>query len=117
MRKFLQRILRGPVIRLTNRFSSNPDPERIYKALSELLAEILSGNKKKGLVIPFDIQTGKYIIFSDQHKGRRNGADDFAHCEPNYLAALDYYYQNGFHFIGLGDSEELWENSLSSVKK
>ena len=38
-------------------------------------------------------------------------------AEPNYLTALDYYYKNNFHFISLGDSEELWENSLSKVKK
>jgi predicted phosphodiesterase len=30
---------------------------------------------------------------------------------------LDYYYSNEFYFISLGDSEELWENSLSKVKK
>jgi hypothetical protein len=38
-------------------------------------------------------------------------------CEPNYLTALEYYHQNGFHFISLGDCEELWENTLSSVKR
>lgn len=67
--------------------------------------------------MPFDIATGKIIIFSDQHKGARNGADDFMLCEPNYLSALEYYHQNGFHYIALGDSEELWENMLTAVKK
>jgi predicted phosphodiesterase len=117
MRKLLQRLLRKPVLWLTYKFSSSPDKERIFKALSELLRNILDGEKKKGLVIPFDIASGKMIIFSDQHKGTRNGADDFLICEQNYLEALEYYYQNGFHFIDLGDCEELWENMVISVKK
>ncbi|HVG41634.1 MAG TPA: metallophosphoesterase [Chitinophagaceae bacterium] len=117
MRKFWQRILLKPVLKLTNRFSSNPDRERVFAALSGLLSCILENEKDKGLVIPFDADKGKFIIFSDMHKGCRNGADDFAICEQAYLQALDYYYQNGFHFIALGDSEELWENTLSAVKR
>ncbi|MES1214038.1 MAG: metallophosphoesterase [Bacteroidota bacterium] len=72
---------------------------------------------KKGIVIPFEHLAGKFIIFSDQHKGARNGADDFTLAEPNYLAALDYYNRNDFQFISLGDNEELWENTLAQVKK
>ncbi|HVG16477.1 MAG TPA: metallophosphoesterase [Chitinophagaceae bacterium] len=117
MRKLLQKLLRKPVLALTRRFSSNPDKQRIFKALSDLLNCILEGQKKKGLVVPFDITTGKMIIFSDQHKGARNGADDFTVCEPAYLGALEYYYQNGFHLIGLGDCEELWENSMLAVRR
>lgn len=117
MRKFLQKIIRKPVLYLTNRFSSRPDKKRIFKALSDLLKCILDGEKKKGLLVSFDIVTGKIIIFSDQHKGARTGSDDFMLCEPNYLAALDYYHQNGFHLIALGDCEELWENTLLAVRK
>ena len=117
MRKLLQRLLRKPVLWLTYKFSSRPDKERIFKALSELLKCILDKEKKKGLVIPFDIATGKMIIFSDQHKGARNGADDFMVSEQNYLDALEYYHQNVFHLVGLGDCEELWENMVISVKK
>lgn len=117
MRRILQKLLLKPVLWLSNRFSSRPDKERVFTALSDLFFAILNGDKAKGLVVPFDISTGKFIIFSDQHKGRRNGADDFAICEPNYLDALDYYYQQGYHLIVLGDCEELWENSLLSVMK
>ena len=117
MRKFLQKYLRKPILWLTNKFSSQPDKERIFKALSDLLKCILEGDRKKGLVVPFDIATGKMLIFSDQHKGARTGADDFMICEPNYLEALEYYHQNGFHFVGLGDCEELWENTVMAVKK
>jgi predicted phosphodiesterase len=117
MRKLLQKLLRNPVLWATNKFTSKPDKERIFKALSELLRCILEVEKKKGLVIPFDIATGKIIIFSDQHKGARNGADDFLNCENNYLEALEYYHQNGYHLIVLGDCEELWENLVISVRK
>jgi len=117
MRRLLQRLLTRPVLWLSNRFSSRPDRQRVFVALSDLLSRILNGDEEKGLVVPFDAATGKFIIFSDQHKGNRNGADDFAICEPHYLKALDYYNQNGFHFISLGDSEELWENTLSGIKK
>ncbi|MFN2456785.1 MAG: metallophosphoesterase [Chitinophagaceae bacterium] len=116
MRHILQKILFKPILWLTNKYSSKPDKQRIFKALSDLLQSILNEEKTKGLIIPFDA-TSKFIIFSDQHKGRRNGADDFMLCEPNYLAALDYYNQNGYYFIALGDCEELWENTLTSVKR
>jgi predicted phosphodiesterase len=117
MQRFLRRVLLKPVLNLTNRYSSKPDRQRIFTALSDLLSRILNEEKKKGLVIPFEAATGKFIIFSDQHKGTRNGADDFLLCEPAYLAALDYYHQQGFHYIALGDCEELWENLWISVKK
>ncbi len=117
MRKFLRRLLFKPVLRLSNRYSSQPDKERVFAALTELYDCILKGKTDKGVVIPFDITTGKFIIFSDQHKGAGNGADDFLPCEKNYIAALDYYYQNGYHLICLGDSEELWENLLGAIKK
>src|SRR5687768_1686722 len=117
MRKFLRRILFKPVLRISNRYSSSPEKDRVFSALTGLYDCIIEGKKDKGVVIPFDIATGKFIIFSDQHKGGGNGADDFMPCEKNYNAALDYYYQNGYHFISLGDSEELWENLLGAVKK
>ena len=117
MRKFLRSLLFRPVLWLANRFSSDPDRTRIFEALSKLLAKIESAPGKKGFVIPFDVDMGKYVIFSDQHKGRKNGADDFAGNEQTYLTALKHYYENDFHFISLGDSEELWENTLLQVRK
>lgn len=117
MRTFLRRILTRPVLWLSDKYSSDPDKKRIFAALSHLLSCILQGEKKQGLVIPFDLKQGKFIIFSDQHKGVRNGADDFLTNEPAYLAALDYYHQQGYHLILLGDCEELWENFLQAVKK
>ena len=94
MRKLLQKILLKPVLWATAKFSSKPDREKIFRALDKLYRNILSDPGKKGLVIPFEGNSSKFIIFSDQHKGARNGADDFTLSEPNYLAALDYYNKN-----------------------
>ena len=117
MRKFLQRILSGWVNKMADKFSSRPNKLRIHKALTELYLKIAAGNEKKGLLIEFSPGTDRFIIFSDQHKGAKDDSDNFALAEKNYLAALEYYNQNNFHFISLGDGEELWENTIAAVKK
>jgi predicted phosphodiesterase len=117
MREMIRYLFRRPILWLVNKFSSAPDRERIFEALSALRERLEKDPGKKGFLIPLDINTGKYILFSDQHKGRKNGADDFAQAEKNYLAALKHYNDHGFHLISLGDSEELWENTLLQVKK
>lgn len=116
MAQWLRKLLFKPVLWASEKFASRPEKDRVFSGLSELLAAIDEGKKGKGPVISFGPQD-KFIIFSDQHKGAKNGADDFMLCEPNYLAALDYYNQQDFHFISLGDCEELWENLLPSVLK
>ena len=103
------------VLWLSNRFSSRPEKQRVFEGLDKIMRGIADGKESKGVCIPFDSSHDKFIIFSDQHKGAKNGADDFMLCEPNYLAALDYYFDNNYQFIAMGDCEELWENKLSSV--
>lgn len=117
MRRLIRYFLRKPILWFINRFTSSPDRQRVFDALSKLRRRIEDDESKKGFVIPFNPLTGKYILFSDQHKGIKNGADDFLLAEPNYLEALAYYNSRGFHLICLGDSEELWENTLMQVKK
>jgi UDP-2,3-diacylglucosamine pyrophosphatase LpxH len=117
MRKLLRRLLLKPVLWATKKFSSKPERVRIGQALDKLYKDIRNQQTKKGTVLPFELNTGKFIIFSDQHKGARNGSDDFTLAAPNYLAALDYYNQNDFVLICLGDCEELWENTLGKVKE
>ncbi|MFT4155845.1 metallophosphoesterase [Parafilimonas sp.] len=117
MKKLLIKLFRKPVLRLAEKFSSRPDKERVFASLTELHSKILNGDKKKGLIIPFNAASQKIIVFSDQHKGARNKADDFAICEQGYVAALDYYFKESFSFINLGDGEELWENNIFQVKK
>jgi predicted phosphodiesterase len=114
---WLRKLLFKPVLWLSNTVSSQPKKDKVFQSLSDLLTAIIGGETKKGLVIPFECKTGRFIIFSDQHKGAKNGADDFATNETTYLAALEYYYDQGFHFIAMGDCEELWENTILAVKK
>lgn len=57
----------------------------------------------------------RLIVFSDHHKGSRDGADDFRRCERAYQAALGYYLEQGHSLFTLGDVEELWENSPDEV--
>jgi UDP-2,3-diacylglucosamine pyrophosphatase LpxH len=113
----LRVILLKPVLWAARKFASRPNRERVFEALSKLRETIYQEPGKRGLVLPFEEHRGKFIILSDQHKGARNGADDFMSAEPNYLAALDYYCKNDFIYINLGDSEELWKNNLYQVKK
>lgn len=62
-----------------------------------------------------DLATAKYVVFSDQHKGARDGADDFRRCEQAYNAALGYYLEAGHTLVVLGDAEELWESTPPAV--
>lgn len=116
MRKILQQLLSGFVIRMANRYSSRPQKKRVHDALSKLFNEIQKNPGRRGLLINFTDED-RFIIFSDQHKGAKNFADDFGYAAANYQAALNYYNQKQFTFISLGDSEELWENTLDAIKK
>lgn len=116
MRKFLQKLFRGTLKQFANKYDSKPDKQRVFSAFSKLFNDLLKGKTDKGLVLSVEDHS-RFIIFSDQHKGARNGYDDFALAERNYLRALDYYNEEGFTYVNLGDAEELWKNSLSSVLK
>jgi UDP-2,3-diacylglucosamine pyrophosphatase LpxH len=61
------------------------------------------------------IEEARFVIFSDLHRGTRDGADDFLRCEQAYSAALGYYLESGYTLIVLGDAEELWECRPSPV--
>ena len=117
MRRFLQRLLTKPIIKLSDKFSSRPDKCRVDKALTKLHKQIQAGNPGKGPVLLMGPEHDKFIILSDQHKGARDGADIFEKAERNYLEALAYYDQQNFFYINLGDSEELWENLFVTVKR
>lgn len=52
----------------------------------------------------------KFILMSDCHRGQGNTGDNFLPNQTLYFAALEYYYQNNFTYIELGDGDELWEN-------
>ena len=116
MRRLVQIILLKPILWASRKFTSRPQRPRIFAALSELFRHIKENPGKKGIILKLK-ENSRVIIFSDQHRGAKNGADDFMKAEPCYLKALEYYFQNKFQFISLGDSEELWENTLMQVKK
>ena len=116
MRRLVQIILLKPILWFSRKFTSRPERSRIFKALADLFRNIKEEPGKKGVVLSLK-ENSRIIIFSDHHRGAKNGADDFMKAETSYLAALDYYFENKFQYISLGDSEELWENTLNQVKK
>lgn len=59
----------------------------------------------------------KIVLFSDCHRGEGNWGDNFFNNQNLYFAALNYYYDNGFMYIEIGDGDELWENrSMEGIK-
>jgi hypothetical protein len=115
MRKLLQRIFRKPVSWLANKVSSRPVRKDVFESLDLLVKGIHEGKDEYGFVINYELNKGKYIIFSDQHKGAKDAADDFRNAEDTYLFALDHYYKEGFVLANIGDCEELWENTPDKV--
>ena len=115
MKKLLRWLFRKPVIWLAERLSSSAREKDVFVSLSKLQEDILEGKTGKGIVVPFELSSARFIIFSDQHKGGKDLADDFRLAEENYMKALQHYYQEGFTMISLGDSEELWENTPKTV--
>ena len=109
MRKILQKILSKPLTWIGNYLAASPNQTMVSKSLSALYnsgADITSNNC---IIIETDVADAKFIIFSDQHKGNKTWADDFAIAEHNYIAALQFYNQEQYHYVNLGDSEELWK--------
>jgi hypothetical protein len=58
-----------------------------------------------------------WVIFSDQHKGAGDHADEFVRNVPAYMAALTHYNREQYKLVLLGDVEELWENNIREVIK
>lgn len=50
------------------------------------------------------------VVLSDMHRGAGGDAsDDFRGSAETYIRALDYYFNEGYDLVALGDCEELWE--------
>ena len=75
----------------------------------EKIARGLEAAYRRAETQVLDLQSARYVIFSDHHKGKRDGADDFRGAEMGYHAALGYYLTAGYTLYVLGDVEELWE--------
>ncbi len=116
IRRFFIWLLTKPITAIANKVSSAPKRDKVMESLTKIYERSTDqGGKKSGNMFSFDPVKQSVIVFSDQHKGGRNGADDFAICEATYMDALDYYNSNEFYYVNLGDSEELWENSIATV--
>jgi len=117
IRKVLRFLLQRPVTWLAAKVSSAPDKTAVLEALTGLYKEFSKSKSRKLKRLNLNDVHQRIIIFSDQHRGTRNGSDDFRVCEKTYLAALEYYNQENFYFINLGDCEELWENTMFGIAK
>jgi UDP-2,3-diacylglucosamine pyrophosphatase LpxH len=63
--------------------------------------------------IPFD-DSSKIVLMSDCHRGDGSWADEFLKNQNLYFAALNYYYNEKYTYIEIGDGDELWENNKLS---
>lgn len=117
MRKFLQILLKKPILWILDYLSKAPKQQSVFKALSNLYNSKGNRLKKRLAILNIDSHSEKFIVFSDQHKGNRSWADDFSACEKNYISALNFYNRQQYTFINLGDSEELWKFNIADVLK
>ena len=46
-----------------------------------------------------EIDSLRAVIFSDHHRGKGDGADDFERCEQAYVAALGWYVEQGYELL------------------
>lgn len=56
-------------------------------------------------------KNSKFVFFSDCHRGDDSVSDEFTRNQNILLHALDYYYNNGYVYVEVGDGDELWEYS------
>ena len=115
MKKLLQKIFRPVFIWIANHLASAPKREDVFKSLGKLYKNIDRRKPGCGIELDVDLHNDRFIIFSDQHKGDKGWADDFKTNEGNYITALKYYHDQCYHFINLGDAEELWKYKASDV--
>ncbi len=115
MRKILQYLLKRPLTWMGNYLSAAPKREEVFHSLSTLYENATKPGANSCISLDATTNTDKFIIFSDQHKGNKTWADDFAISEGSYIAALTHYYREGFSFINLGDCEELWKFKATDI--
>ncbi len=96
---------------LSNRERAIPGQASVNRRLDQLLAAARQAGAVK--LRPGD----RYVIFSDQHKGAHNRADDFEQCEDTYVTALEHYDREGWNLVLLGDCEDFLEESVPTVMR
>jgi hypothetical protein len=70
------------------------------KSTREALKEAYDKAKRDPEIL--DVHNGRYILFSDHHRGAKNRADDFRACEAIYCAALAYYFALDYSLCVMG---------------
>jgi len=83
----------------------------IIKRLKELCKGVDQNIKK----LPLNAND-KYALFSDLHLGDGGKVDNFVHNEETMIFALNYYKNNGYSIIFLGDVEEFWQFNFIKVR-
>ncbi len=66
--------------------------------------------------IYFD-DSARFVFFSDSHRGDNGRADAFLANEALFIQALQYYHQNGFTYVEVGDGDELYKYRLCDVQR
>jgi len=92
----------------------NGSGARVALALDAVYARALARDTAKPR-IRLDVAVDRFVLFSDLHRGARNGADDFRRTERAFNAALAYYHRLGYTLVMLGDVEELWEERSARI--
>jgi len=62
-----------------------------------------------GAKVEYFDEKSKYIFFSDSHRGDDSVSDEFSRNQNVFLHALDYYFNNNYVYVEVGDGDELWE--------
>jgi UDP-2,3-diacylglucosamine pyrophosphatase LpxH len=89
--------------------SSGKSSRAKLKRYEKRIHASLTQARTNSLTVAKDLRDLKLIVFSDHHRGGRDGADDFKLCKSAYHAALGYYLEAGFELFLLGDVEDLWQ--------
>lgn len=74
-------------------------------SVAKRLSEVFHAAKK----IPID-NSSKIVLMSDCHRGDGSQSDNFSNNQILFFSALNYYYEENFTYIELGDGDELWKN-------
>lgn len=83
----------------------------VESKLDKKLNELWNDPKTKTL----ETKNKKYAIISDLHIGNGSSIDRFKKNEQVTLRALNYYFNNNYSLILLGDIEELWRFRLNEI--
>lgn len=84
--------------------AGHPDPD-VKRRLSDAYERVRANGPSPSV----PVEQLRLVIFSDHHRGVRDGADDFERCEEAYNSAMGYYLEQGYTLVVLGDVEDLWE--------